>query len=698
MAVITLDALNPTLVHPATGKTALIGNRDTDNTIIWATDQGSVYVDAYGNISPDANFLDPLEYLTVDGNEEFWAMAQPGMLSPGSSGGNQGGTAPGIDTTPTAQIIVTEGVTSWVPSAALIADAIAESGLAIAIAQQLAGTGFSLFGNPKPIYNVGGGGSTGPVGAFGCTNIAQTGTVDQAIINWEHNVGRTINCRKIYFSLAEGFPTWSQLSSGSKQYLQACIDEQVQCWVCYNPNANPVTASDGAAMVASLQSFVTQGVPVRGAVFIQENWQFGNGGPAGPQPWMTIANFKLIYQTHYPTLHAAGFKVMVDFGGQEPNQIPNWDPGAAFYDVVGVDYYFGNFAAGKTIATTVALAQAGNKPLAVPEMGNSSAAGSQGPPQATVIAAINYLTSVAQAQITAGFALDAWMWYQVDGGTGPNIISSPTDYRVPALQALADTVTQQGATNAVTIAAGASLTLPALTPSPNAGFAPANGLSYDSEMSFIAGASSTNPFCTVQFTWYTADDAASRRTDRQKFHVPMAQSTSNGTVILGKGPQAGQYLEIKITNQDSVTCTISAQVNSTGRNVFTHHWYWDSSSSSVIPGFNAVAGADYANSLGSLSSQSIPASSSKSWLMSLFQGSVWFRAHADTGGVVTVQLQAQPTVSFGTGNMLIAQLPAPPAEYDNIVIMPRGPVLVTFVNSDTAAHTISMQANILEVA
>lgn len=640
--------------------------------------------------SPDVP-LSPLGAFVLEGGSTYWIAVSDGT-------GNQGGyDQTGI----VVQVAMMVGLKGAIASPADIAAALVGSDLATEIAEAIVGSGIPITGNPILLYDVGGGGAPGQVGLFGCTNVlsgSYNGTMDQAIKNWGHNVGRTIQCRKLYFSLGEGFPTWAQLTGGQKAYFQACIDENVQAWICYNPNANPVTPSDGAAMVTSLNSFVAQGVPIRGAVFIQENWQFGAGGPNGPQPWMTAANFKSIYQTHYPTLHAAGYLVAVDFGGQEPLQIPNWDPGAAFYDVVAVDYYFGNFKAGKLIDTTVALATAGNKPLGVFEMGNSSAAGSSGPPQQTVIDAINYLATTAGKYVDAGGQLDAWMWYQVDGGTGPNIITTTTDYRDVPLQNLANVVEQVGTPNAAatTIAAGATLTLQPLEPSPNAGYASADGLSYDFQLIGMAGASSTNPFVTVTLTWWNEDDPNARRVDRQKYHLPLGNST--GSIIAGKGPQSGQFVSVTVKNEDSVSCQIQVQMNSTARNVLTHHWYWDSASSVAIPTFNSVGGTDFADSLGSLASQSIPASGSKSWLLSLFQGEVWFRAHADAGGFVTVQLQAQPTNAFGTGNMLTAQLPAPPGEYDNIVVFPRGPVQVTFTNSDTIAHVISMQVNSLEAS
>lgn len=624
------------------------------------------------NVQPnDINgyVIPPQDAISLNGDQEWWCVTDSAQ-------------AP-------LTLQVLPGGGNWSAGALAIAGQIAASGLALAIAEEIASQGLTLVAAPTLLYDIGAVTTATGNGLFGATVFPGANeTPDSCITKWNKNVGRKIQVCKRYFSVDEGMPLWSQLSSGKKASFQACIDENVQCWVCYNPANNPATVADGNAMVASLNSLVAQGVPVRGVVFWQENWQFGHGPnlPSGA----TAANFIAGYQLYYPILHAAGYKVMVDFGGQEPGQIPAWDPGAAFYDVVGVDYYFGNFGAGKLIDTTVAIASAGNKPLAVPEMGNSSVAGSQGPPQATVINAIKYLTGVARDFLAGGGTLDIWAWYQNDAGSGPNQILTPTDYRIPALQALADVVTSAPGGTGVTITAGSTVTMVPVAPSQAAGFAVAQGISYDITLSLTTSAGSTNPFATVEIDFLNSDDINAQPVRTIDFSMPCGTAGTGGTITVGDGPQRGQFMAIKITNRDSVSIVVGLQVNSTSRPVAIHDWEWDSSSSVAVPGFTASAGGGpHSNQVGAINGASVVNGTPLVRLFGMRAGEAFLRLSGEGGGHLQYQINPYPQGVMGSAALVNE---SPVNEFEEYIILPRSPIVVTVTNSDAgAAHNANVQ-------
>jgi hypothetical protein len=264
------------------------------------------------------------------------------------------------------------------------------------------------------------------------------------------------------------------------------------------------------------------------------------------------------------------------------------------------------------------------------------------------------------------------------------VITSGTDFRLPALATFISAITVAPATG---IAAGATAVVLPLAPSAVAGYATATGISYDITVSLTTGAGSTRPFAVVTLAWFNSDDPAAQAVALQSWVLPAGATGTTGTIITGTGPQRGQYWQITVTNTDTVNMAITVQANATGRAVARDSWIWDAFSSVAVPGYTLPPGGGaYGNSLGAISALNIAHSASVSYLMGLFAGEVWFRANNEggTAGQIEFTLTPQPASVWGTAS-LINESPA--GEFGTLMVLPRGPCLLTLNNQDTTnAH------------
>ena len=276
---------------------------------------------------------------------------------------------------------------------------------------------------------------------------------------------------------------------------------------------------------------------------------------------------------------------------------------------------------------------------------------------------------------------------------GVNLAGTPA---LPGITAVYDALSNNNSgpsSGTVTVPAGGSLNLTPIKPTPGGGYAVAGGLSYDISIIGTAGAGSTIPFVTFQLLWKNVDITGSKVIHEERWQVPLGASTSSGTIIFGRGPMHGQFLNIKVVNQDTVACTLVVQLNQTGRPVSEHDWEWDSIASVNVPGFTLPGStAAYSNDLGDINGVSVPANGSISQLLSLYAGQVdcFFSTNAGPG-LMTATLNPQPAAVFGSNaivNQPISSSGTSPGPFDQVKIFPRGPVLVTYTNTDAAAHNV----------
>jgi hypothetical protein len=384
-------------------------------------------------------------------------------------------------------------------------------------------------------------------------------------------------------------------------------------------------------------------------------------------------------------------------------------PGDANTDVIFADYYGEAFNSGVTLTTVQNLADnhlPGRIPLGIGEM---NAAASRNTSLATIMGYWsgywNYVLNFFNSRLSAGKTnswIMAYFGFSVGSGGGnsqPIVndqINSISDFKITGFQTIYDALSSTSTSGSPTIAAGATLTVTPLNPTAGGNFALANGLSYDVSYSLEAGAGSTIPFATVSLEWLNQDSGQAQAIARQRWSSPMGATA--GTIIDGVGPQHGQFLRVRITNNDTVTCTVvNFMLNATGRQQSRHNWFWDAPLSTPLPAyaptdgstFQGVAGGQsFGASLGSLNAVNIPAGAKLSWLFSVFQGSAYFRFNATGGGTVSVTVHPQPGGVWGQSALLNE---SPTGEFETIMTLPRAPCLVTINNTDTVAHTANVE-------
>lgn len=552
--------------------------------------------------------------------------------------------------------------------------------LANLITDALQSAGIPLLADPIQLYNTGPATTTGTPGIFGAyVEPSNSETWAGALDTWEGNTGITAQGQKIYF------PN-NTAPNHMIDPVQNCITDGLKAYLCYTPTETPpYSTSDANRIIASVNAFLAGGLPLANTVVVL--WQeLGNGH-------FRASDVIGGYQFYVPKIRAGvpGVKIGWNAPGEGlPGGVNAFDPGPGFYDLVAIDIYGNHWVQnqGSAFAKALAVAQAGNKPFGVWEIGSSVGAAIT---NANVIAFLQYLTGQALSILQNNGVLDAWMWWQNDGNpTGPNVIANSGDFRIPYLQALAAAVTAPaGGSGGVTIPGGGNVTLSPLKPTPGGGLADADGMSYDIALQVQAGAGSTSPFITVQIFFYDDDTATARAVDRVYWHIPLGSSGSGVTRIYGNGPQSGRFMSITLHNGDTVTCSAAVQVNSTARQRDIHDWNWSVADSNSVPTYNLASGAGYSANLGEQSGANVNAGVTKGWLMSLGAGRVWFWVSSTTGNV-DVQLLAQPSGAFGTAPIWETTLAAN-APQGQMLLFPRAPVLVNFTNNGAGAASISFQ-------
>jgi hypothetical protein len=638
----------PQMISNGLKGTLLLTNNDLNNEI-WVS---------YGQApagSPSSVSVPPLGNITMTDTINMWAVCDPGN---------------------TAQLSVVPGGSTFSPSAVEIATQLLP--LAADIAEEIAATGIPLVAGPTPLYDISS--SVGSPILFGTNEAswtAQTGgtppvTGMTTAIGYVPPTGP---------GFVDGIPvTWPSIGTSGTGTFPAGIGVPT---VTFAP---PLTVPYTSQQLAALNSYLSEAPNGARIMPYHEANGPATSSIATPAQINALDNYliTIVHAANPTLLYGRGISA-TSFNQGAQQGVTGWiTPGMDFY---GMDAYQASDAS-KT--AEIAFGQALPAILAIQ-------------PNAAVHI------------IETGTALDVDTWMNGENGIVPFAITNglagvqtyfgagtgTQNWNSTTLAAPINTASKTlgDAGSATTIGAGATLVLPPLNPSPVAGYAIANGLSYDLVVKLTAGASSTSPWLKLRLQWYDSDSTSALIVAEEQWSLPMGASTSNGTIIRGTGPQRGGYLQIEAINTDSVTCTIQAQSNSVGRTVNTDNLQWDAISSVDVPGYTlAPDGLGFTNCLGAVTSTPCPAASggnpgTLSFLFGMYAGTAYVRFGSGASTpVIEVTLYPQPTSAFGStlvGETLTGQADPTIGDFTGTVILPRAPCLVTFSNSDTVAHDVS---------
>lgn len=701
MATFQLNTTDPYLIYPATGDQAVIANRDEANSIALANDQGLFNTQPSGAeggtfTDPNISLLDPGGYLVVDGTKPWYALAVNGQ--------------------PTVTVV--PGSSAFVLGPEAIAAAIVDSGLSIAIAEALANGGLSLLASPTLLYSLPGVSPPTTPGTLVGATIGGALTdgpysADQAANDTTFNnlVSRPMatTVQKVYYQVGDGSavpPLTQTVINGGAAILASIKPAQTAS----NTYADATITTTGKTCLQEKNNLTAQINALLGAGLTTSTlkvilWQEPNVGSTGFDSGAHYQNYLAYYG---PAVRALGIKLVYDpsVGAVSWNGVAGAPTPSTLYDEIVADFYGSGFNSGFTLNGTgrndggnslVALAQGhsgGPCPLGLGEWNDVAGSGLGSTSYWPAYTA--HIQSVFQSWVAAGNPLSWLVFWMGDHATNKpnNLIVASGDFKVPFVQSVFDTFSSP-TTPALTIAAGATVTLNPLNPSPGTQLAVADSLGYEIGITGIAGAGSTIPFVTVQMFWYPDANPNTKAIATQYWSIPLGVSGTNGTVITGRGPQYGAFLKINIHNLDSVQATMTLNLNSNGRLIQRDDWLWDVGNSVNVPTYTlAGATGQYGNQLGMLSSASIPASSSQTFLLGMFSGPVTVRFAGTTGGVLNYILNAVPSQRFGTGALLNE---TPSQEFvSSPFYLPRGPVSVTISNSDTSAHGANMTITSLD--
>lgn len=608
--------------------------------------------------------------------------------------------------------------------------------LADLISAALAATGLPVVSNPIARFDIQSPPPAGTPGPFGGTLFGggQSAQIDTQ--SAQTQIGRLLTACRVYYNdngtsgvytNSSQFP--DQLAAAFALGMIAVVSYKPAFSGTTGPNNLPSPAqmqTDQNAMKASLNSIIAAGFPAANLRVVI--WHEANFQPNG----VSAAQYLNLYnglasggQSNYTALHAICPVYSIMLGNQPPTsqEIINYPPitptlPANACDALLVDWYEKPYSQGQWLGGPVtgggttwdAVARAANVKLGVGEFG--------GVAKFTIDKTVQYLLSssitingtvypgdsshslaaVMQSRMAANLANAEVMlfWDFSNNATFPPGFTQ-------VLAALNDALTVPSAQS---LGAGQSVTLTPLNPSPVAGYASATGMSYDILINAISSApGSTSPYLNVTFSWYNDDSPTALAVAIQKWSIPIGANGTAGTVITGSGPQYGKYWAIQLHNNDTVGVSYTVQGNSTGRTVRHHDWRWPAPDSVNVPdpNVNLAGGSGSGNSLGALSSVSVAAGASKSFLFGLAAAevSVRFAAFgAAATNTVKFSLFPKPGSRWQNVPTYATYLPLGAAafqqEINDITILPRGPMMLTVTNNDANGITFDAEIVALE--
>jgi hypothetical protein len=682
--------------------------------------------------------LDNNDFITIDDN----AGVQPGIsynggvLPPGGSlslaGNSNWYAVTDQDDSPTLQ--VTPNGSNWTVPIGDIAVQIAQSGLALAIAQQIAAQGLSLIGAPKALY--GGLQPRTGAGIVGVTldrfaYLPNTSNDFQQYPVWASKVGRPFNgVRRCYIQEGDT-PTTSandgNSSNSATNGFKICVSLKPfrDATNTYGNNKIPgqgnltfaqhLTAIK--ATVAYLQSIATHGLEI---CFWHEcngngnNGPFGSGGPYGtttsPQDQ---TNFHIYHNFYQPACKIAtnpsltgDVTTAICVAAFSPNNMTGYITGCNGLDTYAVDYYSQDF---NSKPTTVPPAVDAVRTLAITDskkFGYWEIGLTNGATNPSVVTVNNWLNDemIAKnvAYLQAGHIMADTVWFAAPkdgtGGASRNALGSGAagacnDPTVITNVANLFDQLSSAPSNILSVPGSSSVIVAPLEPSSGAGFAVANGLSYDITLALVSSGTPTIPFVQVRFDWFNNDAAGGIPVETQIWRCPIGNNATVGTNITGVGPQRGQFLQITLTNLDTVACTVQIQVNSTSRSTPKHDWIWDEPSSVQVHGYNMASGGSFGNALGAMNSVSIGAGGNKKYLFGMRAGNATVRFDVPAAGAgLNYVLAFEPQGDMGSAALINKILTPTDKDFNINIILPRCPISVNVINLDGgAAHNANVQ-------
>jgi len=625
-------------------------------------------------------------------------------------------------------------------SPAAVAETLIASGIAVAIAQSIAATGISLIAAPTLLY---GGQAPPPVnaGLVGVTLIKYNGqatggtpnpTLTQvkfAETSWNNDQQRPMGqlVSKRYFGPPDANNPLGELPSGppDSQNCATIATSGAKLLVSLKPFpdttggyttgpnatkcANSFTALKNC--IAFIVSVATNGVEF--TLWQEPNLHADNwGGTDDVSGGVGYAKYVAFYGPAFKTPNQAVNQTLVFdpvTSGAAGSINAYWHGGsyASLINKIVVDAYALDYtkASGNQgqrfvgeLNAALAIANGASLPFGFWEWGVTDGAATV-PVNASQVPSgtpshlnfqfwnENYIIGTLQARLNGGLPNADCVWFV--SGTGQNNPPSDSTGTVKAeIQQTFDQLTS-APSSAVTVGAGATVTFTPNSPSPNAGFASANFIGYDFTINLTTSVGSTNPFAWVSVSWFNNDDPNAQPVDEITFAMPMGASGTGGTVITGKGPMRGQLMSVQVHNLDTVVATAVLQVNGNSRTGTIDDWIWDSSNSVSVPGFTpSSGGGPFVNMVGEVSGASVPASGSVVRLFGMRPGEAFLRLSGEGAGHLQYVVTTPPTGFMGTAAIINE---TPINEFESIVVLPRGPLLVTISNSDAgAAHNANV--------
>lgn len=693
------DVPVPIIQRSAIALPYLVTNTDLVNNL---------YIGTSSSLAPAATntfTIQPLGAISLSSGQQWWACTDKGQ---------------------TINVAVLPGGTTWAPAPSQIAEVIAP--LATAIAQAIFQQGIQVVAAPKLLYN-------GSIQTAGGTNggwgVTVSDNVPGLYAGCSGNTAASFQCAHTAFDGFTGKPSNAcKIFFNPQEYdltvtnnkLQAAINlGYKRIYLCYQPGATPVTGTvtginqtttDQNNLLASINAMITAcgaSAAIAGVILFQEyndqNTNHKVPNATFQSGWNYYANF---LHANLPSL-----KIFACVGSGTSSA---WNTcvntGLTFISGLLVDFYAtayikgtpvlldsgqnGGAAVGGINNNIIAIATALSIPWGVGELGNTATGTDIANPQTNMPIYFNYIQNVILSWLKAGFNMLDCMWFDGQNPTGVNVVATATDYRVPLIAAFVSAITTPQVSG---ILSGATQSLPPLTGSPVGNYATANSNSYDITVNLITSALSTVPFAIVSLSWFNQDSLTAQPVAEESWILAAGATGTAGTFTIGVGPQKAAYLQIAITNLDSVQMSVTIELNSTSRTVAEDRWWWDIGESVAVPTYTNSSVATLAadtNLLGQESSLAIPPSPQVTHLCGMFAGPVYFRYNGGSSGKVTATLKPVPAAAgyVGTptvmgGSALVNEQPV--GEFETILYLPRAPTTITFSNSDSSSHNIDFE-------
>jgi hypothetical protein len=566
-----------------------------------------------------------------------------------------------------------------------------EGTLATLISGALETAGIPVLGNPIPLYSIQATQGTGTPALVGATVAGQAWDPNishaQAITNFNTYVNGNPAAVASKSFLLEG--QWPNVVPPTDQAL---INVGATIYLSVKP-LRAMTTAEQANLAATLAMYILAGAKLRVILWHEPQNTFTD-----PSQW-------LAYWAYYqPVIKAAGLACVYDAASWQGEQAvatfwPTPTPDEGLQDL-----YWNRWQNGVTLGTLIALCTQYGIPVGVGEW-NIDNMSVKTPTAQQWSGFYNYVIGALTDQMIAGLPLGAVMFYMAtDAAAQPNnLLLSSSDWKAAGFNAMQAALSASPSSPGAVIAPGATLTLPPLAPSQVAGYALANGQSYDIAAILTTSAGSSNPFASLALNWLNDDVRHAPLFHSQRWQLPAAQAGSAGALIYGRGPQLAKYLQLQMTNRDTVNITAQVEVNSVSRPANNHDLRWEAANSPNIPGYTLMGGQSYGLCLGEIDGINLNPGATKTFLCSMYAGQAELRIVIQgAAGVKTVHVSmaAQPPSRWGVTNEFSEYLPMSADIGDNDVSftldLVRGPYALTVFNGDADAVTVGAFLTALE--